>query len=137
MSRRLTSSRLVEQLQRETEDAFYSDTGVLIQLYDPDNVTYDAAGQPIEDSTETEVQCSFTDEPAMEKWASYADIEEIEAEVRYTGPKPAKGNQFRLVNMYDRNVAAANKYTEQLFEIVDIRDRDAFGYLVALKQVQI
>jgi len=99
--------------------------------------SYDEYGQPVYSEVGSEFKCNFTDKPSMETWKGYADIEEIQAEVRFVGDKPTKGDTFKLSNMFNRSSAEDQSYTEQVFEIVAIRDRDIFGYVCALKQVQI
>jgi len=95
--------------------------------------SYDEYGQPVYTVTEKEVACSFTDRPSKESWANYADIESIEAEIRFVGDKPSKGDTVKLKSMYGET----GDYTMQEFEIIAIRDRDIFGYMCALKEVQI
>jgi len=131
---RLPQRRLVESLQRRMDDGFFGDTAIITQYTETSKDEY---GQPENTETLTQVACSFTDKPAKERWTTYADIEEIDAEVRFLGPKPNKGDRITLVNRFDRNVHAGQKYTEQSFEIVDIMDRDVFGYVCALKEAQI
>lgn len=132
---RLASARLVAELQRRTENHFYGDTAAW--LSDVVN-TLGAYGQPDSvTTTPTEIACSFTDlsglqRQAIERWKSYADIEEIVAEIRFTSPAPAKGNRVTLKGRFD-----GTSYVDKTFEIVGIMDRDAMGYVCALKAVQI
>ena len=125
---------LVERLQRQVKEQFFVDTAVLIQYT---NAGFDEYGQPVQTETETEVECSFTDKPNMENWREYADIENINAEIRYTGTKATKGDRFRLVHRFEHDVYAEQKFAEQEFEVVGIRDRDTFGYVCALREVQL
>lgn len=126
---RLASARLVSGLQRITKDRAYGDTATILQ----DTVdSLDAYGQDSSTTTETDIACNFTDKPDMEKWKDYADIQEISAEIRFDGATPARGNRVTLTGRFD-----GTGYTDTTYEIVDIRDRDAFGYVCALKKVQI
>jgi hypothetical protein len=83
------------------------------------------------------VACSFTDKPAKETWANYADIENIEAEIRFKGTKPSKGDTVTLTHRFNRDDDDSQDFTAETFEIVAIRDRDVFGYVCALKAVQV
>lgn len=130
----LPSKRFVEGLQKRTEQAFYTDVASILSYT---TTGYDEFGQPETTEVETEVRCSFTDKPDTETWASYADIEEIAAEIRFTGTKPHKGNKVELKSMYNRDAYETQVYADTTFEIIDIRDRDVFGYVCALKKVQI
>jgi hypothetical protein len=97
----------------------------------------DEFGQPTTTETETEVQCSFTDKPAVEKWTGYVDIEELVAEIRYVGAMPAKGDRVKLKSRFGRENYEEQRFAEQEYEIIGIRDRDIFGYVCALKWVQV
>lgn len=130
----LPSKRLVESLQKRVEIGFYTDVASIISY----TITgYDEYGQPEMTEVETEVACSFTDKPDVENWRDYADIEQIAAEIRFTGDKPSKGDKVELKSMYGRDANETQAYADTTFEIVDIRDRDVFGYVCALKKVQI
>ena len=126
---RLASNRLVNELQRRTITLAYGDTGNLLV----DTVTdLDSYGQPTVSTASTSVACSFTDKPDVENWQDYADIQEISAEVRFSSPAPSRGNRFTVTGRWDDA-----SFTDATFEIVDIRDRGDFGYVCALKKVQI
>lgn len=136
MSPRLASARLVAQLQRNVRTGAYGDTATILQDENPD---LDAFGQPTGDTpTSTEIACSFTDSikmspAALEKWKGFADISDIEAEIRWEGsPAPAKGNRVTLTGRFD-----SGDYTDNTFEIIGIQDRDVFGFVCALKKVEI
>ena len=126
----LASNRIAKQLQRKTAEHFYTDTGNLLQ----DSVTsLDAYGQPVVTTTSTAVSCAFTDMPDKEKWKDYADIDQISAEVRFAGSTaPARGNRFTVTGRFDDSA-----YADVTFEIIGIQDRGAFGYVCALKKVQV
>lgn len=134
---RLPSKRTVERLQSRVSGGFYEGTAVIVRRTIS---SYDDYGQPVYTDVEDEVRCSFTDKlsaEALEQWKPYADIESIQAEIRFTGDKPAKGDVIKLKSRFDRENYEKQRYTEQQFEIVGIRDRDVFGYVCALKEVQI
>lgn len=128
---RLASKRLVAEMQRKTEEHFYGDTATLLQ----ETVdSYDAYNQPVTSTTSTAIECSFTDELGadnLEKWKNYTDITQIIAEIRFSTPAPASGNKITLTGRFD-----GTSYADKTFEIIGIRDRDAFGYVCALKLVQ-
>jgi len=130
----LPNKRLVSQLQNRIKGGFFVDTAVLV-VHTIDS--YDEYGHPVYSEVEDEFSCNFTDKPSMETWKGYADIEEIQAELRFAGDKPTKGATIKLKSMFNRELYAEQRYAEQVFEIVAIRDRDVFGYVCALKQVQI
>ena len=126
MSVRLASPRLVAQLQRRTAEGFYGDSAFL--LVDVADGTYDAYNNPVVTTTSVPLECSFSDKPKMESWRDYADIEEIEAEIRFKAPTPTKGNRVKVTGRFD-----GDTYTDKTFEVVGIQDRGAFGYVCALK----
>ena len=130
----LPSKRMVESLAGRTSDAFFTDTAAVNYRV---VASLDSYGQPTYTTTATSVSCSFTDKPSKEIWSNYADIEQIEAEVRFRGTMPSKGDTIILMHRFNRDDDDAQDYTAQTFEIVDIRDRDAFGYICALKKVQV
>lgn len=126
----LTSNRLAKQLQRKTAEYFYNDAGTLLA----DTVTsLDAYGQANVTTTSTALSCSFTDTPNLEQWKDFVDIEQITAEVRFTNSTaPAHGNRFTVTKRFGDTA-----FTDATFEIIGIRDRGAFGYVCALKKVQV
>jgi hypothetical protein len=131
---RLANKKLIERLQARTNAYFYGDTATITYRTAS---TYDSYGQvTYSESTDT-VSCSFTDKPSQEAWAEYADIENIQAELRFVGTKPSKGDRVTLTHRFDRNDADDQDYTALTFEIVGVKDRDVFGYIVALKKVAI
>ncbi len=130
MSKRVASSRLVAQLQRNVANGFYGDTASILQ---DTFVSYDAAGQPVNTTASTSVSCSFTDKPKVEKWEGFADISQIAAEIRYNSlPVPKKGIRVTLTGRFD-----STDYVDSNFEIIGIQDRDVFGHLCALMLVTV
>ena len=65
------------------------------------------------------------------------DVENIEAELRFAGTMPTKGDTVTLTHRFNRDDLDSQDFTASTFEIVDIRDRDVFGYILALKKVKI
>lgn len=123
----LLSSRLAEQFQRRTEAGFYGDRATYIRRT---NSTADTFGQLAITTTSTKISCSFSDGGASESWKDYADVEQIDATIRFTAPVPAKGDQITLTGRYENS-----DYTDRTFEIVGIRDRGVLGYVCALRAV--
>lgn len=131
---RLASARLAAQLQKRVEDYFYGDTATYYAPADAEG-SQDAHGQPPvpTESTALSVECSFSDKPSKEVWADYADIQEIAGEIRHnTDFTPEKGGQFIVTGRFDELTGR-----DQVYEIVDIRDRGAMGFLCLLKFVTI
>jgi len=135
----LPNSRMVQGLQARMVEGFFTDLATVI--YRTAGIP-DEYGQPAYTEVETEVRCSFTESPragrdGTEKWTSYADIEEINAEIRFKGEKPNKGDRVETQSQYYRDGYEEQHYEPQTFEIVGIIDRDTFGYICALKKVSI
>ena len=130
----LPNKRFVERLQARTKQYFYGDTATITYRTAS---TYDSYGQVTYSEVATAVSCSFTDKPSKETWASYADIESVEAELRFVGTKPSKGDRVTLTHRFGRDDTDDQDFTAQTFEIIDVKDRDVFGYVVALKAVAV
>lgn len=126
----LPNKKLVERLQARTKAYMFVDTATIIYRTVS---TYDSYGQVTYSESSVEVSCSFTDKPSKETWGNAMDIENIEAELRFVGTKPTKGDRVTLSHRFNNT----GNFTAQTFEIVDIRDRDIFGYVLALKKVQV
>jgi hypothetical protein len=131
---RLPNKKLIERLQKRTSDYFYGDVATITYRTVS---TYDSYGQVTYSESTSTVDCSFTDKPSKETWAEYADIESVEAELRFVGSKPSKGDTVTLSHRFDRDDTDDQDFTAGTFEIVGVKDRDAFGYVVALKKVAI
>lgn len=128
MGRRIASAGLVARIQRKTKDAAYSSTGFLIRQVTEE---YDEYNQPVTNETLVPVEGNYSDKVSKERWLDYADAEEISGEFRLE-TKPEKGDRLRVVGLFD-----GTTYEDQDFEIVGIRDRDVFGYVCALKKVEV
>ena len=124
------STRLAAQLQRRTENYTYTDTAVYI----PPSGTgsQDSYGQPSGSATESTIDCSFTDNPNAERWRNDADVQQLDAEIRFSSATtPTKGGKFRVTYQFGQAV------TNRTFEIIGIQNRSQIGYVCALKAVKI
>jgi hypothetical protein len=130
----LPSKKFVERIQARASAYMFVDTATIIYRTVS---SYDTYGQVTYTETSTVVSCSFTDKPSKETWGNGMDVENIEAEIRFVGTKPGKGDRVTLSHRFNRDDTDDQDYAAQTFEIVDIRDRDVFGYVLALKKVQI
>ena len=147
---RLPNKKLVERLQKRVSGSFFVDTATITYrtisyyneygqaIYAPlyGEVLY---GEALYNGLITNtVDCSFSDKPSPEVWAGYADIESVQAEIRFVGTKPSKGDLVTLSHRFDRDDSDSQDFTAVAdFEIVGIKDRDVFGYVCALKKVAI
>jgi len=127
---RIVSRRLVDSLQSKVVSGFYTDSATLIQT--TPTGSYDANNLPNVTTNSILIDCSFTDKPTREIWRDYADVEDIQAEIRFEGHTPTKGNHIRLTGQFD-----TSDFPDKTFEIVGIQNRDAFGWVCALKAVAI
>ena len=126
----IPNSRLAAQLSRRVIDGFFTDTAYLILKYPA--TSYDEYNNPVATEYEVEVRCSFTDSPAKETWRDYADIENIEAEIRVANIKVTKGDRVKIAGRFDTDTM-----TDKEYEVVGVRDRDVFGLVCALKAVSL
>jgi|SRR3972149_5330548 len=127
---RIANTRLVTQLRIRMQKGFYVDSAYL--LIDVPSGTYDEYNQPVITTSEVPIACSFTDKPKSESWQDYADIENIEAEIRFLAPTPEKGNKIKIVGHF-----GDLSYHDKTFEIIGIQDRGLFGCVCALKATTI
>lgn len=127
---RLPNSRLVQQLQSRVFTGFYGDHAILIKKVGTG--TYDANNFEVVTLSETPLDCSFTEKARSENWADYADIGQVDAEIRFVGYIPEKGDTVRTEDKYD-GVTHGTK----TFEVVGIIDRYTFGYVCALRKVEV
>lgn len=130
MTVRLANRRLVRQLQRRVASGFFGDTATLIQT--SGTGVFDSNNTETKTTVERVLKCSFTDKPSQESWRDFADVENVDAEIRFTGYIPTKGNRIKLTGRFD----GAN-YSDDTFEIIGIHNRDVFGYVCALKIVRV
>jgi len=129
---KLPNKKMVERLQARASAYMFVDTATITYRTVS---SYDSYGQPTYSSITSEVSCSFTDKPSSESWVGHADIETIQAEIRFVGTKPGKGDTVTLTHRFNRD--DDQDYTAGTFEIVGIKDRDVFGYVCALKKVSV
>jgi len=125
----LVNSRLSAELMRRTKGYVFNDLAYYIP--EADTTTLDEYGQPTASTERISISCSFTDKPKMEIWRGEADIQEVEAEIRFVSPAPTKGGKFIISKRFGEDI------TEKTFEIVGIQDRGSFGFVCALKAVTI
>lgn len=125
----LVTPRLTSQLQRLTTTQAFTDLAYYIPQ--ADTTTLDDYGQPSASTSFIPVSCSFTDKPSIERWTGGEDIQQIDAEIRFTTPQPNKGGKIKISRQFSGIV------TERTYEIVGIQSRGAFGYVCALKAVSI
>jgi hypothetical protein len=118
-------------LQRVVDRDFYGDDGYIVK--DIEAGTYDAYNKPVTTERTIPVRCSFTDRPSTELWKEHLELEMVNAEVRFTSQTPpTKGDKFKIVGRF-----GSENYPDKTYEIVGIVNRDAFGFVVALKAVSI
>ena len=127
---RLASSRLVQQLQRLTEKGAYGDLGYLTKQIGTG--VFDENNTETMTTLEIPTECAFSDKPSMEVWRDYADIGQVDAEVRFVGHDPSKGDTFKIASRFD-----GVSHSNDTFEVVGVSNRYAFGYVVALRKVAI
>lgn len=129
---RLPTYDLVQRLQAQVKSGFYVDSAYLIKKI-PTGTFDDNNTELFNDSEIPLDGCSFTDTPSMEKWKDYADLGEINAEIRWgRSPQPEKGDTIRVVGRFE-----TLQYPNVTFEIAGIRNRDGFGWMVALRAVSV
>ena len=126
----LTNSRLIERIQRMTEDSFYADTALL--LIDVDSGTVDEFNNPVITTAKVPLNCSYHELSSREQWRGYGDLGIVESEIRFANPKPTKGNRIEITSRY-----GGQPLPEVTLEIVGIDNRAGMGYLCALKRVSL
>jgi hypothetical protein len=127
---RLASLRLVQQLQRIVGNYAYGDLAYLIKQIGTG--AYDENNTETMTTVEIPLECSFTEKPSMEIWRDYADIGQVDAEIRFVGHDPQKGDTVKTASRFD-----GISHSNDTFEIVGINNRYAFGYVVALRKVAV
>jgi len=127
---KLTNPRLIAQLQNVVSLYAYNDSAFLLVKVATGNV--DAYNNPETVESGVPISCSFTDKPNRELWRDFADVEEVEAEIRFESPTPTKGNRVKLTNRFGNEA-----YKDATFEIIGISDRGEMGHVCALKAVTV
>ena len=125
---RLANDRIVAQIQGRLVNSFYGDTANYITRTQSGSDTF---GQPTYTETTTAISCSFTDTVSNEAWKSFADVQTVDAEIRFASVTPSKGDAITLTVRFD------SAYTDKRYYIVGIKDRGAVGYVCALKAVDV
>ena len=108
----LVTTRLAAQLQRRTAEHTYTDTATYIS---PANVST------------TGVLCSFTDMANAARTA-YADFQLIDSEIRLSSLTPEHGGRFTITKRFGATV------TSKTYEIKEVINRGAFGFICYLKE---
>lgn len=127
----LPNNRLAEQLQRVAENSFYGDDGFLIKSVA--SGTYDTYNHPVMTVTNIPVSGSFTDKPSREIWKDHLDLAVIEGEIRFKSQTaPDKGDKFRITGRF-----GSQNYPDKTYEIMGIVNRGQFGFVCALKTVEV
>jgi hypothetical protein len=125
------NSRLVSQLQSHISTKFYGDTANYITRTPAAPDTFGALTYT---ETTTAIACSFTDkisQSGAENWKEFADVESVDCEIRFSAVTPSKGDAITLTGRFD------SAFTDKRFYIVGIKDRGTFGYVCALKAVDL
>lgn len=126
----LPNRNMVLRLHNKVSSQFYGDKAVLIHEFGTGS--FDANNIETMQTFITDLACSFTDKVSMELWRDFADVEAIEAEIRFSGSFPKKGDKIKLTGRFD-----GTTYPDTTFEIVGIRNRDAMGWVCGLKVVNV
>jgi hypothetical protein len=127
---RLAVPRLVKQLQRLTAGYAYGDLGYLVKQIGTG--VFDENNTETMSTLEIPVECAFTDKPSTEIWRDYADIGQIDAEVRFAGHDPNKADTFKIASRFD-----GTGHSDETFEVIGISNRYTFGYVLALRKVAV
>lgn len=126
---RLANAGLVARLQERVKAGAFGDSAYVLV----DTVTgTDEYNAPIVTTEQVPVSCSFTDKVSREAWQTFADVETVDAEIRFDDVTPLKGWRVRIAGRFD-GLTMTNKD----YEIVGIKNRDAFGYVCALTAVSL
>ena len=131
--RRLPNTQLTQNMARRMASQFFVDVAYILSDEQTGQNDY---GQPEVETRENEIKCSFTDKPKAENWRAIADVESIDAEIRWIANEgdeiPNKSDRVRIEQHFENGT-----YKAGVFEIIDIRDRGTFGYMCALRKVKI
>jgi len=126
---RLASDRVSRRIQSQVESMTYGDMATYITrtASTPDNF-----GELTYTETSRQIACSFTDTASKEDWRDYADVQEIDAEIRFSAVTPSKGDAITITQRFGESM-----YTDRRYHIIGIKDRGTFGYVCALKAVDL
>lgn len=129
----MITPRMTGAIHRIVKKVAYCDNGSLVKKLGTG--TYDKDNHEIVGEISVSIPCSFTDinsNKRLEIWRDYADIQEVNAEVRFEGGSPNKGDTFILNKRF-----GFTSFNSQRYEIVGIQDRAGFGWLCALKAIKV
>jgi hypothetical protein len=123
------NNRLVSQMQAKIEAGYYGDTANYITRAAS---TPNSFGELTYTETTTSISCSFTDKASAESWRQFADIQTVDGEIRFNSVVPSKGDAITITGRFDDP-----DFTDKRYHIVGIKDRGAFGFVCALKAVDL
>lgn len=123
------NSRLTQELAARVQTGFYSDTANYIVRTAS---TPNSFGELTYTEATTAISCSFTDVASKEDWADYADIQTVDAEIRFSSVVPKKGDAINITGRFGDSA-----FVDKRYHIVGIKDRGVFGYVCALKAVDL
>lgn len=126
---RLPSTGLVTRLKDRAVAGFFGDTATYITRTLGLPNTY---GEPTYTETTSSIACSFTDQASTENWREFADVQVVDAEIRFTSVTPARGDAITITSRFD-----SSSFTDKRYHIVGIKDRGVMGYVCALKAVDL
>ena len=119
----------IDNMVEAQEIHAYTDTAAYIPAADPDTV--DDYGQPTASTDEITISCAFVDTSKTERWRGDADIENIDAELFLTAYTPTKGGKVKILKRFGVDVV------NRTYEIIGVQARGAFGFVCALKAVEV
>jgi len=126
---RLANNRLSKHLQSRVEKMTYGDMATYITRTASTPNNY---GELTYTETTEQIACSFTDTASQEDWRDYADVQEIDGEIRFSAVTPSKGDAITITQRFGDSL-----YTDRRYHIIGIKDRGTFGFVCALKAVEL
>lgn len=138
MSKRLTTRRGMLRIARRAQDMFFNDYAYYFPPPNPDT-NLDDYGQPktgaVESGQVGPVRCSFVDSTTeARKWVGDDDIQHIDALIRLDrSVTPEKGGRFVLAGRFNE----LDAYVDATYEVVNVRDRDVYGFVCGLRRASI
>lgn len=139
MGSRLTTNRYMQRLSALAAKQFFNDYAYYTAPASPDSPNLDSRGQPIttsEEGYEFAFRCSFVDATAeARKWLDDIDVHHVDVLVRFEKGDfiPEKGGRIKPVGRFN----AIGNMEEEVYEIVNIRDRDLFGWVCGLRRASV
>jgi hypothetical protein len=126
---RAASDRLVAQMQAVVLSDFYGDTANYITRTAS---TPNSFGELTYTESTTAIVCSFTDQASAESWKQFADVQTVDGEIRFSAVTPRKGDAITITGRFDNSA-----FVDKRYYIVGIKDRGAFGFVCALRAVDL